>query len=230
MTGQILLDFDGTIAIEDTTDCLLERFAGQGWRVIEEEWEAQVIGSRECMSRQVDLVRATESEIGEFIAGIHIDPGFLPFVEACAAAQFEVMVASDGLDRIVRGALARTGLDLPIAANRLEHLGEDRWRLGFPHFNASCASASGNCKCAQAASGERGPRIIVGDGRSDFCAANIADFVFAKGRLQAYCRENGIAYMPIADLSEATVLFKAWRRQLVPLPRLVDAHAGAGQR
>ena len=229
MPGQILLDFDGTIAIEDTTDLLLERFAEPQWRAIEEEWEAQLIGSRECMSRQVDLVRASEGEIDEFIAGIHIDPGFLPFVEACAAAQFDVVIASDGLDRIVRGVVARTGARLPIMANRLDYLGQDRWRLGFPYANANCASASGNCKCAQAAPAIRGPRIVVGDGRSDFCAANGADYVFAKGRLQGYCRDNGIAHTAIADLGEATRSFEAWCREIVPWASLARTRLEARQ-
>jgi 2-hydroxy-3-keto-5-methylthiopentenyl-1-phosphate phosphatase len=227
MPGQILLDFDGTIAIEDTTDCLLERFAEPQWREVEEEWEAQRIGSRECMSRQVDLVRASEADLERFIAGVHIDPGFLPFVEACAAARFEVMIVSDGLDRIVRGVIARTGVSLPVAANRLEHMGGERWRLGFPHADANCASASGNCKCAHAASLLAGPRIVVGDGRSDFCAANGADYVFAKGRLQAHCEENGIAHAPIADLTEATLLFGAWHHHFAPVPAVGHAHAEA---
>ncbi len=229
MQGQILLDFDGTIAIEDTTDLLLERFAEPGWRDIEAEWEAQLIGSRECMSRQVDLVRASEADIEDFIDGIHVDTGFIPFVEACSAARFEIRVVSDGLDRIVRGVVARTGIDLPIAANRLEHLGEGRWRLGFPHANSNCASASGNCKCAQAASAIRGPRIVVGDGRSDFCAANGADYVFAKGRLQTYCRDAGIAHAAIAGLGEAAGLLEAWRRDVVRLPKLATALAEARQ-
>jgi 2-hydroxy-3-keto-5-methylthiopentenyl-1-phosphate phosphatase len=227
MPGQILLDFDGTIAIEDTTDCLLERFAEPGWRAIEEEWEAQLIGSRECMARQVDLVRASKGDLEHFIASVHIDAGFVPFVEACRAAQFDVMIVSDGLDRIVRGVVARTGLSLPVAANRLEHMGDDRWRLGFPHANANCASASGNCKCAHAASAAQGPRIVVGDGRSDFCAANGADYVFAKGRLTTHCEENGIAHAPIADLGEAVQLFEAWHRHLVPLRAKPPVHAEA---
>ncbi|SDR56133.1 Haloacid Dehalogenase superfamily, subfamily IB, phosphoserine phosphatase-like/2,3-diketo-5-methylthio-1-phosphopentane phosphatase [Rhizobiales bacterium GAS113] len=227
MPGQILLDFDGTIAIEDTTDCLLERFAEPGWRAIEEEWEAQLIGSRECMARQVDLVRASKGDLEHFIASVHIDAGFVPFVEACRAAQFDVMIVSDGLDRIVRGVVARTGLSLPVAANRLEHMGDDRWRLGFPHANANCASASGNCKCAHAASAAQGPRIVVGDGRSDFCAANGADYVFAKGRLTTHCEENGIAHAPIADLGEAVQLFEAWHRHLVPLRAKAPVHAEA---
>jgi 2-hydroxy-3-keto-5-methylthiopentenyl-1-phosphate phosphatase len=211
MTGLILLDFDGTVAIEDTTDCLLEHFAIAGWRDIEAEWEAQRIGSRDCMARQVDLIRASEREIDQFAEGMHIDPGFVSFVEACKAARFEVMIASDGLDRIVHGIIARAGVCLPIAANKLEHLGGDRWRLGFPFASANCASASGNCKCAHGASPVQGARIVVGDGRSDFCMASAADYVFAKGRLRVHCEQNGIAHAPIADLTEATALIKTWR-------------------
>jgi len=228
MQGQVLLDFDGTIAIEDTTDLLLERFAEPQWREVEQEWEEQRIGSRECMSRQVDLVRATSHEIDRFIAGIHVDPGFLPFVDACASAGFRVTIVSDGLDRIVRGVIARTGADLPIAANRLEPLGGNRWRLGFPHASANCTSAAGNCKCAKAAGEIGGAVIVVGDGRSDFCAANGADYVFAKGRLAAYCRENGIAHAAISGLAEATSRFEAWRVQLAPLAGLGAEHAAAG--
>jgi hypothetical protein len=31
------------------------------WRDVEEEWQAGEIGSRECMTRQVSLLRATRS-------------------------------------------------------------------------------------------------------------------------------------------------------------------------
>ncbi|MBV9568966.1 MAG: HAD-IB family phosphatase, partial [Hyphomicrobiales bacterium] len=140
MLGQILLDFDGTIAIEDTTDCLLERFASPAWRDVEDAWEAGLIGSRECLARQIDLVRASEEDLERFIGGVHIDPGFLSFIEACSAARFQIVVVSDGLDRIVRGVIDRTGLKLPIAANRLEPSGRDRWRLAFPHASSNCSS------------------------------------------------------------------------------------------
>ncbi|MBV8764046.1 MAG: MtnX-like HAD-IB family phosphatase [Hyphomicrobiales bacterium] len=225
MPGQILLDFDGTIAIEDTTDCLLERFAEPCWRKIEDDWEAGLIGSRECLARQVELVRASQSDIDRFIAGVHIDPGFLPFIEVCSAAGFQITVVSDGLDRIVRGTIERAGAKLPIAANRLEPTGNERWRLAFPYASANCSSASGNCKCAHA--NTLGPHVVVGDGRSDFCAAASADYVFAKGRLRTHCLENGIAHAPIANLTEATLLFDDWFRHVAPLPEVAHEHAEA---
>jgi 2-hydroxy-3-keto-5-methylthiopentenyl-1-phosphate phosphatase len=60
---RVFVDFDGTISLEDTTDVILERFADPEWRKVESEWLAGVIGSRECLARQIDLVRATPEEL-----------------------------------------------------------------------------------------------------------------------------------------------------------------------
>src|SRR5580765_7417688 len=52
----ILCDFDGTIALDDTTDTLLERFARPGWQVLEADWRQGRIGSHDCMAGQVALL------------------------------------------------------------------------------------------------------------------------------------------------------------------------------
>ena len=46
----VVCDFDGTIALEDVTDGLLERFAEPRWRKIEAQWLAGEFGSQECMA------------------------------------------------------------------------------------------------------------------------------------------------------------------------------------
>src|SRR2546426_8035694 len=112
MKCRLLVDFDGTIASVDTTDHLLERFAAPAWRDIEEDWKAGRIGSRECMVRQIDLVRASQAEIGEFVAGIEIDPEFPAFAKLCARLGHDLIVVSDGLDRMVEAALRRHHLEL----------------------------------------------------------------------------------------------------------------------
>src|SRR5262245_41860890 len=76
---RVLLDFDGTISKVDTTDLLLEKFAAPAWHDIEDDWKAGRIGSRECMVRQIDLVRASPAEMDAFIATVEIDPGFAGF-------------------------------------------------------------------------------------------------------------------------------------------------------
>jgi len=207
---QVLVDFDGTIATVDTTDLLLERFADPEWHAIEDDWKAGRIGSRECMVRQVDLVRATPEALDAFVAGIEIDPDFPAFVELCRSEGLGVSVVSDGLDRTVGAVLRRHGLDLPYYANQLTQVGDDRWRLAFPFARGDCRTLSGNCKCRFAEAPAGTVRVVVGDGRSDFCVAGEAELVLAKGALQRHCEANGLAHFPIQSFAEATPLLRAW--------------------
>lgn len=206
----MLVDFDGTIATVDTTDLLLERFADPGWRSIEEQWKAGRIGSRECMLRQIDLVRATPAEMDAFVADLEIDPGFQDFVELCEAESCELLVVSDGLDRTVGAVLARHGLDLAYRANRLSQIGADRWRLDFPYATAACRSLSGNCKCRFAEAPAGTVRVVVGDGRSDFCVAGEAELVFAKASLLRHCEAEALAHFSFESFTEVASLFRTW--------------------
>jgi len=210
MKCHVFVDFDGTIALSDTTDLLLEQFADASWQEIESDWKAGKIGSRECLVRQIDLVRATPDQFDALVAKIEIDPGFPEFVALCQEQGYDVTVVSDGLDRAVGAVLARAGLDLPYFANRLESCGEDRWRLSFPHARSDCRSLSGNCKCqfAEAATGMA--RIVVGDGRSDFCVAGRADLVLAKGALARHCQSSELPHFAFESFAEATALLSRW--------------------
>ncbi len=207
---RVLLDFDGTISKVDTTDVLLERFAAPAWRDIEEEWKAGRIGSRECMVRQIDLVRATPAEMDAFIATVEIDPGFPRFVDRFRRLGQTMMVLSDGLDRTIRTVLDRTDIDLPYFANHLQWLGGDRWRLTFPHARGTCATLAGNCKCSFAEGRPREFNIMVGDGRSDFCVAERADLVLAKGSLREHCRAKDLPHYGFETFHEAAALLARW--------------------
>jgi len=208
----VFIDFDGTIAPVDTTDLLLERYADPAWTSVEEDWKAGRIGSRECLVRQIDLVRALPEAVDALLAEIEIDPWFEGFVRLCRRHGFATTVVSDGLDRSVETVLRRAGLDLPYFANHLEWLGGDRWRLGFPHGREDCKALSGNCKCAFAHAAGPVARILVGDGRSDFCIAHRVDLVLAKGKLAQYCRDNGLAYQEFTTFAEASALLDSWFR------------------
>lgn len=209
MHWQAIVDFDGTITLQDTADQLLERFADPRWQEIEEEWLAGLIGSRECMARQIDLVRMTPDALDRFAADVAIDWSFKSFVRLCERREIRLTIASDGLDRIIRAVLTRAGLShLPVVANRLVWRGDDRWQLESPHARGDCRSASGTCKCAAASCGHHGLTLVVGDGRSDQCVAEEADFVFAKGKLADHCRARNLPHRPITDFAEAAAFME----------------------
>jgi 2,3-diketo-5-methylthio-1-phosphopentane phosphatase len=223
---RVLLDFDGTISKVDTTDLLLEQFAAPAWRDIEEEWKAGRIGSRECMVRQIDLVRATPAEMDAFIGTVQVDPGVRGFVQRFRNLGHSLMVLSDGLDRTIRTVLDRADIDLPYFANHLQWRGHDRWRLTFPHAKGTCATLAGNCKCSFAEGDPRMLTIMVGDGRSDFCVAGRADLVLAKGSLLKHCRANDLPHYGFETFDEATALLARWLDGQGTAPAIEPARAG----
>ncbi|MGO4258987.1 MtnX-like HAD-IB family phosphatase [Lysobacter sp. TAB13] len=206
----ILCDFDGTIALEDVTDTLLETFARPGWELIEAAWKSGRIGSRECMSGQVALIDAGREQIDAVLDTLRIDPAFADFVRAARRAGLDLSVVSDGLDYAIARILARNGLsDLPVIANHLRQTGAREWRIEFPNARPDCRSGTCKCACAADEAASRKRVLLIGDGQSDFCVAAQADFVFAKGKLIEHCRHHRIAHAPIGGFLEAVALLPA---------------------
>lgn len=218
MVLNILCDFDGTIATEDVTDSILSRFADPEWESIEAAWKAGAIGSRECMTRQVALIRATPEELDRHLDTIQLDRHFAGFVWLARTYGMPLTVVSDGLDYAIRALLAREGLgDLPVIANHLEPIGPDRYRLSSPHAEPSCRAASGTCKCAVASAADT-RTILIGDGASDFCAGASVDLVFAKASLLDHCRARGLPHVACGNFAEAQTLLAALADERVQRP------------
>jgi 2-hydroxy-3-keto-5-methylthiopentenyl-1-phosphate phosphatase len=211
----ILCDFDGTIAVEDVIDSLLNHYGRPGWEALERDWRAGRIGSRECMSGQVALLDVSREELEEHLSQLWIDHAFPEFVATVRKLGVPIRVVSDGLDYAIEQILGRYGLDdLPVAANHLSRATPpQRWQLSSPYQSAGCGNGTCKCACVEQARADGAERtLLIGDGASDFCAADRVDFVFAKHRLIEHCRAAGIPYMPITGFEDALAL----------LPQLLD--------
>jgi 2-hydroxy-3-keto-5-methylthiopentenyl-1-phosphate phosphatase len=204
------VDFDGTIVPYDVTDFLLERFADPAWQEIEAEWLAGRIGSRECMARQVALLRATPAQVHDAISQLRIDPGFADFVRKCEQNGVGATIVSDGFDFVIERVLRNAGLEVPFFANHLEPVGADRWRVTFPTARSDCRALAGNCKCAFTEPYSSSVKVVIGDGRSDFCISGEADLVFAKGTLLDLCRSSGTPHYAFADFFDVTEKLGPW--------------------
>lgn len=210
MNCHVFIDFDGTLAPGDPTDTLLDRFADPSWLQLEAEFKAGRMTSRECMARQIGLIRATPEAYDALVGSMSIDPHFKTFASLCDRNGIPMTIVSDGPDRSIELLLRKAGLDLPYYANRLEFLGGDRWQLAFPHARPDCTMFSGNCKCQFPERFPAATQIMIGDGRSDFCVSRRVDLVLAKGALARHCEASGQAYHLIRDFRDASRLFKDW--------------------
>jgi 2,3-diketo-5-methylthio-1-phosphopentane phosphatase len=209
MGYRVLLDFDGTIAPDDPTDRLLDRFADPAWRIVEAEWQAGRLTSRACMQQQAAMLRATPGELDAAVRTIRVDPAFHGFVAFCRHRGIDLTVVSDGFDRVVATALRQARLPVRFFANALEWQGGDRWRLALPHRRDDCRAQAANCKCAHGAWSD-GRTIVIGDGRSDFCMAARAAYVIAKGTLADFCRARGLPHASFVNFDDATRHLALW--------------------
>lgn len=211
MTHRIYCDFDGTIAHADVTDMLLDAFADPGWREIEDQWRAGLIGSATCMARQVALMRCTREALDTLLDGISIDAAFRDFVTFCHDIGASLTVVSDGLHYVIERILARAQISgVPIVANKLIFLNEGRCAMVSPYSSPNCRSAAGTCKCAAARDeNPSGLTVLIGDGQSDFCVAKEVDYVLAKDALLEFCRSESIPHESFSDFSELPGLLTA---------------------
>jgi len=192
-------DFDGTITQVDVTDQILTLLAHPSWREIEQQWMQGLIGSRECLARQIALVNAPVEELHAVIDAIAVDTDFTAFCKFARKRDLPLYILSDGFDYVIRRVLKGAGVErhfrvsVNLFASALR-IDDRRLESSFPHADKPCAHGCATCKPAlmERLRDDRHPVIFVGDGMSDRFAVEAADVVFAKRHLLAYCRENGI--------------------------------------
>src|SRR2546423_5439290 len=74
--AQVWIDFDGTLAGRDVLDDLIRRFSiDDSWKMIEERWQAGLIGSRQCLEQQLALLDLSNEELNGFLDSVPLDPG-----------------------------------------------------------------------------------------------------------------------------------------------------------
>ena len=205
----IFSDFDGTISQLDVTDLVLTELAHPSWREVEQEWALGVIGSRECLRRQMALVDASTQELNALVDSVPIDPDFARFSEYLKRRAVPFYVVSDGFDIFIRRVLKNSGLNLPLRngthlfSSRLKVRGR-RLEPSFPYAGPPCVHDCATCKAEIIRRRRRDGSLVIfiGDGLSDRFAAQAADVVLAKNQLLAYCRENGIDCWPFETFAD----------------------------
>jgi len=195
----IVSDFDGTISRVDVTDLVLAQLAHPSWREVEQEWALGLIGSRECLARQMALVDASAPELNKLIDTVSVDAHFAGFYELARRRKMPLFVVSDGFDLIIRRVLRNAGLDGPLHNGR--HLFCSRLRIrgrrlqtSFPYSGPPCGHNCATCKTEVIRRLRRNgsPVVFIGDGLSDQFAARAADVVYAKRQLLTFCRNHEI--------------------------------------
>jgi 2,3-diketo-5-methylthio-1-phosphopentane phosphatase len=210
----VLCDFDGTITPGDTLSILYRRFAGPECLELEKRWAQGEISAPAEMQGCFASMRATRAELESALDPVQIDPGFPNFFRFCQGQGYAFAVLSDGLSWYIRYILQRYGIPEPaIYANEIE-FATDGIHIHSPWYRPD-TPLRGTSKpaIAQKYQAEGYAVAFIGDGPTDVEAVEVADFVFAKGRLAEYCRAKGI---PFTDFSNFSDVMQHWKNKVTP--------------
>ena len=220
MALSISCDFDETAATANVARLLLDRFSNAKVKEVESAHRRGETTFRDYQEQAFNAVDATVAEMAEYVKrNATLRPGFRELANACSASGHDLKVVSAGLDFYIQALLDAGGLgQIPIVgvAVRQQNAPDGPFRYDYPVSRADCDPAWGVCKCAaiDEARAAGMQTVFVGDGpRGDACAAAEADYVFARGRLLKYCRENDISAVPFELLHPVVDFVRAHGQQ-----------------
>jgi 2,3-diketo-5-methylthio-1-phosphopentane phosphatase len=213
---KIFCDFDGTVTKNDVWVSAFGKFIKdrKKFDIVCEEFTSNVITSRECSLRELDLIEDFNFDIlNKYLDEEEIDDYFKDFLEYCRKNDYEITLLSEGLDYYIKYILERENLDLKFYSNTMV-LKEMTDETGRKKFKLTCEFPYPDEHCTYCGMSKRNiiinntddfddeVSVFIGDGTSDFCASNYADVVFAKKRLASYCRKNNITFFEFRNFKD----------------------------
>ncbi|MFP6593875.1 MAG: MtnX-like HAD-IB family phosphatase [Dehalococcoidia bacterium] len=203
----VVCDFDDTAADCNAAQRLVAEFAGPGAATIQQAYRNGDLSFRDYQEKIFGTVAARLDELRSWASdNVKLRSGFSEAVNATREQGGEFMIASAGVDFYIQPVLAANGLgDVRIlsvtGAPTVPDGATMSFRYDYPSDREFCRDWA-VCKCEPIekahAAGQK--VIFIGDGlRSDSCAAEKADTVFARSRLLEHCKNNGIEAIEFED-------------------------------
>lgn len=204
---KIFCDFDGTITIKDLGDEIFKVFGKF------EPFHSQLINGEINIKQYWNLLVPTlndtkETDIETLALESDIDPYFEKFVNMCQKQNYSLSIVSDGFSSYITPIFKKLDFEsLPVYCN---HIDFDKSPSPiFSGASESCNCMSASCKRNVIVNNSTEDEIIVyiGDGYSDFCAAEHSDIIFAKKNLAAHCTKNRIPFFNFKTFFDISQIF-----------------------
>lgn len=201
----IACDFDGTVTQRDTLHVIVEEFGDpQIWDSLEPALHAGDLTVEDALIQQFATVHATAEDVRRLVAErAPLRAGFRDFVDWARSQGHEILVLSNGFRSVIAPVLADADLsDLEVVANDCVFSPEGA-AIQWDDRGTRCADCDRPCKRAPLAERRRGrTTVMIGDGISDRCVAEVADHVFARDFLARDRAARGRPFVPFDDFDQ----------------------------
>ncbi len=201
----MLLDFDGTITMRDSSELVLRRFADERWLIYDDMMDRGEIGLEDCMKLQFALVHERpESIIAYLENNVEAREGLSDFLHFVGKGGGDICIVSAGLDFFIEHFMKTNFGEFELKKTT----GKAVWNDGAIRFTFPSIKNPGALDFKQDAVLEARKRhdkvIYIGDGSSDYNAARSSDHTYAvKGsRLAAMCSRESLPHSTFSRFSE----------------------------
>ncbi|HPQ66533.1 MAG TPA: HAD-IB family phosphatase, partial [bacterium] len=197
----LVLDFDGTVTVDDVFDSMFARFAGPEWLEIDQAYLRGELPLEEAYLKMAATFRGESGAVVEFVLErMRPRAGWKELLAYADRSGIRARIVSNGFDLYIFPLLEAWGTPIPVLSHHAEIRG-GRFEVAF---NRHPRLADGRCLVGKAEIVRelqaRGNLVVfAGDGLSDSGAAAAADLVFARRTLAGFCRREGIPHLPFDD-------------------------------
>jgi len=203
----LVFDFDGTITEEDIFDGLFARYASPECWEAHQAYHDREISLKEAYLGMAEHFQGSLEDIHSFLQReAMLRDGFRELHDRLTAAGARSMIVSNGFDIYLEYLLKLWNLEFR-REDVICHHAEIKNGQFIPTFREHRRLRHANCLIGKAEiireiQQEGSFVAFAGNGYSDTPAAHVADLVFGRQRLEEYCRENSINFVPFSTFTE----------------------------
>ncbi|MCF8095591.1 MAG: MtnX-like HAD-IB family phosphatase [Desulfobacteraceae bacterium] len=195
----VFCDFDGTITSQETLQGVFEHFLPDKWNDMKQKLRSGSVTLRSGVREMLESIPSERyHEALSFVRKIPLRSGFEEFLDFLEQRGIPFVILSGGVRGMVEAGLG------PLIKRIHRVFAADVDDAG-QYLKVNSEFEGGTELVAKAEVMKRfdaDPRIVIGDGRTDFNMAKEGDLVFARDGLARYLEKNGAEYISWSDFTD----------------------------
>ncbi|MFP4649991.1 MAG: HAD-IB family phosphatase [Desulfobacterales bacterium] len=195
----VFCDFDGTITAQESLQAVFEHFVPDKWQDMKARLVSGSVTLRSGVREMLESIpSARYCEVLSFVRQIPLRPGFEDFLGFLEKNGITFVIVSGGVRGMVEAGLG------PLIDRVSRVFAADVDDSG-PYLEVHSEFEGGSELVAKAEVMKlfnADPRIVIGDGMTDYNMARSGDLVFARGSLAGYLEDEGLAWIRWEDFND----------------------------
>ena len=197
-------DFDATLTNKDFYKIVMEKHLGEKGVQLYKEWQAQKIKDVDFLNTVFSGMDCPEQEVIKDILTIPFDMDAHSFMKKTRDSSGDFIILSAGADYYIKKLFEHYGIEgFKIISNPSEY--RDGGIHIMPDYDSPYYSEVYGVDKALVVKNykDKAEKIYyAGDSLPDLKAAELADVIFAKGKLQKLLKDEGYSFVPINSFKE----------------------------